>query len=76
MIPPIGQRLLAGNLIDLLRERHFSVRVVYLFQHSADGLLCLFGQSPRLDISRPTTCASVRNIKDIAHTHSARTGSQ
>ena len=76
MISPIGQRLLAGNLIDLLRKGHFGVCAVYLFQHFADRLLRLFGYSPRLDISRLTTGASVRYIKDIAHTHSARTGCQ
>lgn len=76
MISPIGQRLLAGNLIDLLRKGHFGVCAVYLFQHFADRLLRLFGYSPRLDISRLTTSAGVRYIKDIAHTHSARTGCQ
>ena len=76
VLSPISQRLLAGNLLDLLHKRHFSVCVVCLFQHSADRLLRLFGYSPRLDISRLATCASIQYIKDIAHAHSARTGSQ
>ena len=76
MISPIGQRLLAGNLIDLLCKGHFGVCAVYLFQHFADRFFRLFGYSPRLDISRLTTGAGVRYIKDIAHTHSARTGCQ
>lgn len=76
MISPIGQRLLAGNLIDLLGEGHRRIRIKILFQHFPDGLLRPLGQPPGLHVSGVTACAGVRYIKDIAHTHSARTGCQ
>lgn len=76
MISPIGQHLLAGNLIDLLGEGHCSIRIKILFQHFPDGLLRPLGQPPGLHVSGVTARAGVRHIKDITHTHSARTGSQ
>lgn len=76
MISPIGQRLLAGNLIDLLGEGHRCIRIEVRFQHFPDGLLRPLGQLPGLHAPGAAARAGVRNIKDITHTHSARTGSQ
>lgn len=73
VISPIGQRLLAGNLIDLLCEGHLRICVVHLFQHSADGLLRPLGQLPGLHVPGAAARAGVRYIKNIAHTHPAGT---
>lgn len=69
VIAPIRERLLAGNLIDLLREGHFSIRTKILFQHFPDGLLRPLGQLPGLHVSGATARACVRHIKDITHAH-------
>ena len=76
MVAPIGHRLLAGNLMDLLRERHRCIRIEVCFQHFPNGLLRPLGQLPGLHVPGATARAGVRHIKDIAHAHPARTGSQ
>lgn len=76
MIAPIGQCLLAGNLMDLLGERHHCICIKILFQHFPDGPLRPLGQLPGLHAPGAAACAGVRHIKDVTHAHSARTGSQ
>lgn len=76
VIAPIRQRLLVCNLMDLLREGHFSIRIEVRFQHFLNGLLRPLGQLPGLHAPGAAACAGVRHIKDIAHTHPTRTGCQ
>lgn len=76
MIAPIRECLLVCNLMDLLREGHRCIRIKILFQHFPDGLLRLFGQLPGLHVPGAAAHTGVRHIKDIAHAHPARTGSQ
>ena len=76
MVMPIRERLLAGNLMDLLLEGHRCIRIKILFQHFPDGLLRPLGQLPGLHVSGAAARAGVRHIKDITHAHSSRTGSQ
>ena len=71
MVAPIRERLLAGNLIDLLRKGHRSIRIKILFQHFPDGLLRPLGQLPGLHVPGAAACAGVRHIKDVAHAHPA-----
>ncbi|MBR2603046.1 MAG: hypothetical protein IKE08_10225 [Clostridia bacterium] len=59
MIPPPGQRLLLGNLIDLLDKAHGSVRVILVFQHLPHRLLRVHCQCPGLNAPGVLPCAGV-----------------
>lgn len=70
VIAPIRERLLAGNLMDLLLEGHRRIRIEVRFQHFPNGLLRPLGQLPRLHVPGAAAHAGVRHIKDITHAHS------
>ena len=51
MITPIGQRLLLGDLIDLLDQSCGSIGIILVFQHLTNRHFRLIGKRPGFNIS-------------------------
>ena len=72
MLPPVSQRLLPGNLVDLLNQPHGSVCVILVFQHLPDNALRAFRQRPGFYSPGIPARAGVRDIEYVPQAHAIR----